>query len=176
MFFAKAVPIIGENYMNKKKNFVLVILGLLVIIAITLIVKHNIPAKLSEHRNIAAPDSIVYYKKDGKVTLTKSDYRFYSIVNITNERVKGIKDMASSIFMLEDLKKKGMLLEFDYSEKQTFQYAVRPTELRTVTYTKLYFDLDKNDSISNEMDFEGEGYGPVGPLLPDDKLLEILNK
>ncbi|GFP76566.1 hypothetical protein [Clostridium fungisolvens] len=162
--------------MNKKKTTVLVILVILVIIASTLLMKQNIPAKVSEHRSIAAPDSIIYYKKDGNVTLTKSDYRFYSILNITNERVKGIKDMSPSIFMLDDLKKKGMLLEFDYSEKQTFQYAAKPTELRTVTYTKLYFDLDKNDSKSNQMDFEGEGYGPIGPLLPDDKLLETLNK
>ncbi|MBK1812331.1 hypothetical protein JHL18_17035 [Clostridium sp. YIM B02505] len=162
--------------MNKKKTTVLVMVVLLMIIASTLLMKNDIRAKLSEHRSIAAPDSIIYYKKDGRITLTKSDYRFYSIVSITNERVKGIKDMAPSIFMLDDLKKKGTLLEFDYSEKQTFKYAVRPNELRTVTYTKLYFDLDKNDSKSDQMDFEGEGYGPIGPLLRDDKLLDILNK
>ncbi|MBL4933619.1 hypothetical protein [Clostridium paridis] len=126
--------------------------------------------------SLAVPEKIIYYGKGNTTTFTKDDNKFNALVNEINARTKGIKGSYSSIFMLDDdLKKKGTLLELDYTEKHTFEYTRDNGDKETFTYTKLYFDLDKNDDISNEMSFEGDGYGPVGPLLPGDKLLDILS-
>ncbi|MDD7796037.1 hypothetical protein [Clostridium sp. 'White wine YQ'] len=124
---------------------------------------------------LAMPEKIIYYGKGNTTTFTKDDKKFNALVNEINSRVKNIKGQYKSIFMLDDIKGKGMLLELDYPKKHTFEYTKDNGEKETFTYTKLYFDLDKNDEISNEMAFEGEGYGPVGKLLPTDKLLDILN-
>lgn len=126
--------------------------------------------------DLDAPENIIYYNNGNRITISKEDVKFEPIVDEIKGRVKGIKDQYKSHVSINDLKAKGLLLELEYSNKQTFKYVTRNGENKTIYYTKLYFDLDKSDSVSNLMIFEGEGFGPIGPLFDSEKLLDLLSQ
>ncbi|GKU30162.1 hypothetical protein [Clostridium folliculivorans] len=137
---------------------------------------NNSNAEQIKTTKFSEPKEIIYYNNGQKTVINKEDEKFNGMVSATEKMIEGIKDQYGSTFPIGDLKNKGKLLEYDYSEKQVLEYTTSKGTKRTITYTKLYFDVNKGDSISNLMAFEGEGYGPVGPLGSNDELLKLLNK
>ncbi|GKX68975.1 hypothetical protein [Inconstantimicrobium mannanitabidum] len=125
--------------------------------------------------NLAVPYKIIYYKNGKSTVISKEDKNFNAIVDETKGRIKTIKDQYKSLFSVDEFKQKGFLLEFDYYKKETLQYVNAKGINTTITYTKLYFNLDVKDDTSNLMSFEGEGFNPIGPLSNSDKLLDLLN-
>lgn len=123
---------------------------------------------------IANPDSIIFYNEGKKIIISETDVKYTNIVKLTKGSIKEIKGQYKSIFNVEDLKSKGTLLELDYTNKNTLEYTSSSGDKEIITYTKLYFDLNKNADVSL-MSFEGDGHAPMGPLSSIDELIDILN-
>ncbi len=125
---------------------------------------------------IPIPDNIIFYNKGKESVIDKKDSKYNDVVNLTKERIKGIRGIYKSIIDINGLKSKGSLLEFNYTAAQTFEYVTTQGEKTIISYTKLYFNVDVNDSQNIFMDFEGgQGHAPIGPLSSPDKLSIILN-
>lgn len=125
---------------------------------------------------IPMPDNIVFYNKGNESVIDKKEPKYYDVINLTKERIKGIQDVYKSAINLNDLKGKGSLLEFNYTDVQNFEYVTVQGDKRIISYKKLYFNVAVNDRSNILMAFEGgQGVGPVGPLSSPDKLINILN-
>ena len=173
----------------RKKIFSLLLVGIVissVLVGCKENVSNNVPTLekttiatnetvAQDKSTISMPDNIIYYNKGKTSAIDKKEPKYNDVVNLTKERMKGIRDVYKSIIDINGLKSKGGLLEFNYTDTQTLEYVSSQGEKTIISYTKLYFNLDVNDNTNILMAFQGgQGVGPIGPLSSPDKLINIL--
>src|ERR1035437_4666159 len=116
---------------------------------------------------IEEPDDIIYYKKGTQIHITKDNPSYEKIIQLTNTRVISIKSMYKSTIPksdIDNLKSKGYLLEFDYSNMHDFNYKNDSNDEFKVIYKKLYFPLETvdNKDYTTFMINIGDKEGTVG--------------
>lgn len=176
----------------KKRILSLMLIGIVissVLVGCKENVSTNVPAEQTttatkknvaqDKSTIAIPDNIVFYNKGKVFVIDKKEPKYNDVVNLTKERIKGIHGEYESMFIINDAKNKGSLLEFDYTDGHNFKFITMQGETRIIYYKKLYFNVDVNDRSEIIMvldDGQGLlGVGPAGPLTSPDKLINILN-
>ncbi|GKU30462.1 hypothetical protein [Clostridium folliculivorans] len=89
---------------------------------------------------IENPEKIAVYNKGTVTNISSSDDKYKKLVDIANDRIKSITGETLCAFMKEDLKKKSILLEFDYSNENKLSYwDPYSKKEKSITYSKLYF-------------------------------------